>query len=596
MSKLFTNFFKTFVADKLKNSNTSNMIVLGRHISFADELNPPTAENKTVDVYTGVYDNAIVGMMLQPSNVQFMIPRVDWSTGAYNAYRHDSANGSYVGVRGGTSYDVFKCLANTNGWAQANSTVPPAYQFGADDIYETSDGYRWKYMYSISLEDYANFATADYIPVFSDATVKANAVDGSIDFVSVVFPGSSYNTVTGGSIQAAAVGGNTYQHVIESTPSYWPAASTSSGFYNGATIKITSGPGAGELRTITDYTVSGSVRTIGIDSPFTTVSTTSTYEIMPKVVLVGSGTGFEGRALVNTAASNSIYKVDIVNHGSGYYYATATIQGNTGGVSNTATILPMIGPKGGHGYDPITELGGKYLCFATTIDSTELTANTKSINTNDFRTVSLINSPLLANVMLTITSLTGVGFSVGETITQAGTGATGKVVSETDTTLYLTNVSGSFLVEPVAAGTQYAVTGGSSLTTAEVVAVYNNGSAALTANVDYVNMTTRVSIDTNTGTFGPDDMVSVYDTSNNNVANATVYFANTSQVWLTNMRGTITGGVSQRISSNSVSANVATVTPPDILYGSGKVHMVDNILPINRMIGQTETIKVIIEF
>ena len=595
MAKLFTNYFKTDAISKLI-ANANFFITLGRHTPFVDEMSPPQPENKTVDVYTGVYDYAIVGKSVQAADIKNMIPRVDWTVGNYDAYRHDSANVSYVGTRGGTSYDVFKCLGNTSGAYGTTSSVPPTYQAGADDIYETSDGYRWKYMYSIPNATFTKFATTEYIPVYHDATVRSNATNGSIDYIDVGYPGSNYNTVTGGTIQVASVGGNTYQHVIETTPALWPAASAAGGFYVGASIKITAGPGAGEMRTITDYTVSGSIRTIGIDTPFSTITAASVYEIMPKVVLVGSGAGFVGRALVNTAASNSIYKIDIVSPGLGYVRATATVQGNTGGVANSATITPIIGPERGHGYDPINELGGKYLCFSASFDSTATTANTKSLNVNDFRSISLINAPSFANVYMTLTNSSAVLFTIGEKVTQSNTGAYGTVVARTAGSVTLTNVLGSFLPEPAGNGSEYPLVGASSAATADVVAVYNNGSQSLTANVEYANMTTRVDINTLTGTFNLDDSVSIYTSGNTNTANATVYFANTSQLWLTNVQGTITGGISQRISSSLASANVVTVTPSDIVYGSGTVYAVDNISPINRVTGQTETIKIIIEF
>lgn len=608
MAKLITQSFKSHIVERLTSSNSSLFIVLGKHVPFTTEASPPALTQTTYDTYQYVYDNAITAKSIvlynsaspntTTSDIQYMIPRVDWTSNTgYAAYRHNSANVSYVGVFGPAGYEVFKCLSNNDGLAQVRSTAAPslASTSVSDDIYNTADGYQWKYMYSVPTAVFVKFATDAYIPVYHDSGVRTNANDGGIEYIEVSHAGSNYNATTGGTLQAVNIGGNTSIHQIETTPGggYADAAPTN-GFYTGSAIKITSGLGAGEMRTIVNYTVSGSVRTITIDSPFSSVSTSSQYEISPKVVVAGDGSGFVGRALVNTASTNTVYAIEIVQPGSGYRHATATLQGNTSGTSNTATLNVVLSPPGGHGYSPIDELNGKYLCFTTKFDASQITSNTKMLDTNDFRTISIIKAPLLANVHMTLTNVLGT-YTIGETVTQTGTGATGTVVNRTATTLTLTSVSGNFLPEPAAVGSQYTVTGGSSLATSEVVNVYNNGSAALTANVDYVNMTTRVALGSLTGSFQQDEPVTLY-ASNTAVSNGVVYFANTTQVWLTNVVGATSTATSMTGSLSGASATVSSSTPQDILYGSGKVLYAENISPINRSTGQTETVKVIIEF
>lgn len=609
MAKLITNSFRAHAIDRLVTSNSALYIVLGNHIPFASDLAPPTLTNTTIDAYTGIHDNAIVAKAVVPyntsspntstSDVQYMIPRIDWSSNTgYTAYRDNSANVGYVGVFGPVSYDVFKCLSNNDGLTQARSTYAPSLVATAagDDIYNTADGYQWKYMYSVPLATFTKFATQSYVPVFHDSEVRSYANDGGIEYISISYAGSNYNAVTGGTIQAASLGGNNYIHQIETVPGSYAEASTNNGFYVGSAIKITSGPGAGEMRTIVGYTVSGALRFITIDSPFSVITTLSSYEISPKVIVAGDGSGFVGRALVNTASSNSIYAIEIVQPGTGYRHASVTLQGNTAGVTNTAIASAVISPPGGHGYNPIEELGGNYLCLTATFDSTDATAANKIIANNDFRTISVVKAPLLANVQLNLTNVLGT-YSVGETVTQTGTGATGTVVTRTSTQLNLTNVLGSFLPEPVAVGSQYPVVGASSLATSDVVTVYNNGSIALTSNTDYANLTTRLSISAVSGSFQQDEPVGMF-TGTSRTANGNVFFANSTQVWLTNVVGSVVGGSVMTIvgGSSNAAATITTATPRDLVYGSGKVLYAENNSPINRSTGQTETVKVIIEF
>jgi hypothetical protein len=609
MSKLITHSFKAYVAERIASSNSSLFIALGNHIPFTNESSPPTLEQTTNDTFTYIHDNAIVAKSLNLYNaaspntttadVQYMIPRIDWSSNTgYTAYRHTSANVGYVGVFGASGYEVFKCLSNNDGLNQIRSQYAPslASTSASDDIYNTADGYQWKYMYSIPTAVFSKFATESYIPVYHDADVRTYANDGGIEYIDVSYAGSHYNATTGGTFQAVNIGGNNYIHQIETNPSGYADASSYGSFYNGSAIKIISGLGAGEMRTIVSYTVAGAVRSVVLDSPFSSVSTSSQYEISPKVVVTGDGSGFVGRALVNTASTNTVYAIEIIQPGSGYRHATATLQGNTSGTTNTATVNVILSPPGGHGYNPIEELGGRYLCLTTSFNVADATANTKLINVNDFRTISVIKSPLLANVSMTLTNVLGT-YSVGETVTQSGTLATGTVVSRTATTIKLTNVAGSFLPEPATPGSQYTLTGATSLATADVVDVYNNGSNALTANVDYVNLTTRVSIGSVTGTFQQDEPVVLY-TGSTASSTGKIYHANTSQLWLTNVVGPVTDNSTMTISGtlSGASATITTMLPRDLVNYTGKVLYEENISPINRSTGQTETVKVIIEF
>lgn len=588
MAKLFTTNFKAYTIEKFISSDPMFYMFLGKHTPFPNDSIPPTPTDSVVDTYITGYGEAFAAKAIAPTDVSFMVPRNDWvSNTGYTAYRESSGtlygNNFYVSVATNSGYSVFKCLSN-NGVKSVyapdvNATSP------TDDIYQTMDGYQWKLMYSIPTATFDKFATRDFIPVFANTEVKAAAVDGAIDYIDVSYGGSNYDGYTNGTFQSVQVSGNTRVYVIDAS------ASSNANFYIGSAIKITSGTGDGQLRVITDYQVSGSTRTIVVDQPFSPApTTTSTYDISPHVVVTGGGTGFQGRALVNAAASNSIYRVDVVNRGSGYYYGSAVAVGNTGGLTNTAVLSIVVGPKGGHGYDPVKELGSKYLCMTTTFDTTDVTANTKVIDANEFRRVGVLVNPLLANVHLSYTGATNI-FTLGDKITQANTGAYGTLVADDGVTLSLANVSGSFL--PGNNSVNY-IRGqtGINPTLAEVSSVYNNGSQAMTANVSYVNLTTRAHISGISGTFLEDEVVTL--TGNTSTSNAYVYFANTTQVWMTSFRGTT--GTTITGTTSGATASIVSVSPSDFVYGSGNILYLENISPINKAAGQTETKKVIIEF
>jgi hypothetical protein len=198
----------------------------------------------------------------------------------------------------------------------------------------------------------------------------------------------------------------------------------------------------------------------------------------------------------------------------------------------------------------------------------------------------------LANVHLTYTGATGL-FTVGETVTQSNTQATGVVVEDTGLKIAVTSVNGSFL--PGNSSYNY-ITGSVGVTpiTATVTQVNNNGSAPLTAPTDYVNLTTRATLGSMSGTFVLDEIVTM--TGNVSTSNATVYYANSSTVWLTNVRGNVSNTSTIQSISTGAYGVANSVLRPDIIRGSGKILYMENISPINKLAGQTETVKAIIEF
>jgi hypothetical protein len=586
MSKIFTTKFRTAVVGRIITSNPIFYMFLGKSQPFIDDLNAPDPTDRVSETYTGAYDSMIAAKSIASTDMSPMIPRIDWQSGVgYKAYRHDSGslygNNFYVSVDSGSGHDVFKCLSNNGTLStvapDATSTSP------SDDIYETSDGYQWKYMYTVPNAVFTKFASEDFIPVFANAAVVGNAVSGAIDYTQVTYGGSNYDAHTNGTIQATSVGGNSLLYVIESS------ASSNANFYNGSAIKITTGTGAGQQRTVAGYLVSGSTRTIVLDRPFDLSPTiSSTYEITPNVLVIGNGNNFQARALVNSAASNSVYKIEITNRGSGYTTASLYFAGNTGGVSNAASAEAIIGPKGGHGSDPINELGGRYLCITTTFNTSDAEANNKVLDTSEFRSIGIISNPSMANIQLSYTSSTG-SFINGETITQATTNATGKVVTSTANTVTLTNVTRHFRTGN--SSVNYIV-GANSGISAEVVAVRNNNSANLTANVSYACQLTKLNISSLSGSFVSNETVTM--TGNTATSNAIVYFANTSQVWLTHVKGAV--GTDVMSPTTGSTAPIDSVVYPDIIYGSGDIMYMENFSPINKAQGQTESIKAIIEF
>ena len=106
------------------------------------------------------------------------------------------------------------------------------------------------------------------------------------------------------------------------------------------------------------------------------------------VSIVGDGQYANAYAVLNTT-SNTVQSIVVDNLGYGYRYAQISLLSSVGA---GATAKALISPPGGHGSDPLCELGGSYLMFDIQLKNTEDGVLTTH---NDYRQIALIEDPLL---------------------------------------------------------------------------------------------------------------------------------------------------------------------------------------------------------
>lgn len=130
------------------------------------------------------------------------------------------------------------------------------------------------------------------------------------------------------------------------------------------------------------------------------------------VTVTGDGVGATATASINTVSS-MVSNVTVTNYGSDYTHAVVSISGGGG---TGATAKAIISPPGGHGSNPLYELGGFRVMVNAKIRNSEDGVLPIS---NDFRQVGIIKDPYL----LDSTQLaTNTAFFQGQTITTAGAG------------------------------------------------------------------------------------------------------------------------------------------------------------------------------
>ena len=150
------------------------------------------------------FDDLLAAKRVTSSDVSYVIPRRNWTTGTvYDYYRHDygnritgttttqTANSGASTIWDATFYvltednNVYKCLDNNS---NASSTVKPTGT--STSILTTGDGYKWKYMYTLSASQQTNFLSTDFMAVATDSTVSSAATDGAINIVKIKTAGS----------------------------------------------------------------------------------------------------------------------------------------------------------------------------------------------------------------------------------------------------------------------------------------------------------------------------------------------------------------------------------------------------------------------
>ena len=334
---------------------------------------------------------------INPEDVSHVTLRVDWVPGTvYSMYRDTDINlydrPFYVMTN---DYNVYKCLFNNEG---AASTVKPS---GFSTLpFTTSDGYTWKYMYTISLGDASKFLTKVHMPVktlnLTDGSIESDrqlavqqaAVNGSIEIVEVDDSGVEYLQVTNGVVDAGG------KFSIRLSGGSGVDASPLDNIYNGSSVYIISGTGSGQLRRVIDY--SGSTKTLFVNTAFATVpNTDSRVIISPTVTIIGDGIGAKAYSRVDS--NGGVANVSIIDSGSNYTRAEALITANVV-YGSGATANVIISPVGGHGSDPVRELGGDKVALNVQFASQEgVSANGNGYipSNTEFRTISILRDPIL---------------------------------------------------------------------------------------------------------------------------------------------------------------------------------------------------------
>ena len=418
--KFRTHNAKQFIED-FSESGQSNYVFIGRPHAWSDDTSPPAPANSELEEIQA-YEDMIALKKVSSTDISHGIVRYNWTTGTkYDEWRHNYSSSNTTNVTNVSNfYDgrgyiitdefkVYKCLkTGMSGGSTVNSTVKPTHT----SIAVESDGYMWKFMYSVIASDVIKFVTNDFIPVKTLGAKSAVAGSGT---------NGGYGTTAtdDGSaqwdVENGAVDGAIYHYVV---------TAAGSGYNNGSTTTFTldvnvEGDGSGAIATLSF--ASGALSSV-------VFKTTSSY-----------GTGYK-RASFPTLNS--------------------AISGLTAG--SGASITPIISPINGHGANPIEELGGNYCIVNSRLEFGEGSGDFPV--DNDFRRIGLIKNPvqssdsaiatgssMTATNQLTVASDTNISVddiltdAASESATTAKVRVVSKKGSNVITTLPMVNSGGEYV-------------------------------------------------------------------------------------------------------------------------------------------------------
>tara|TARA_Y100001938_G_scaffold136174_1_gene198701 strand:+ start:4337 stop:5875 length:1539 start_codon:yes stop_codon:yes gene_type:complete len=190
------------------NASNSFYVFIGlpNATEVATDWNTSTpAPTDNFDQHDNIYDTLISAKKINSTDVLRVIRKITWTSGTiYEMYRHDYSvsnltpqtsasnlyNANYYVMN--SDFRVYECIYNGASPSNSGKGIVSLDEPVHTDLEPRleSDGYLWKYLYTIKPSDIVKFDSAEYIPVPSDwatntdvADVRNNAVDGKIETV-----------------------------------------------------------------------------------------------------------------------------------------------------------------------------------------------------------------------------------------------------------------------------------------------------------------------------------------------------------------------------------------------------------------------------
>ena len=482
----------------IRNNNDYFHFAVGKTTAWTDDTAPETPIDS--DNYISAFRRSIMfTQRIDSADICMLSKRLNWTSGTvYDEYddAYSSTNKAYSGAESladanffilTSEFKVYKCISNNS---NALSTVEPSSTGTA--VFELSDGYNWKYMFTVSASDQNKFLDADFIPVRKLTGNPTHDVTGEVDSISISAGGSGYTSAptvviagdgTGASATASISAGAVSSVTINTSGSGYSFAFVSFVGGGGANAEGTVNLGDADSLPAGQSAVEGAAINGTLDRVVVTNAGQDYAQGDAVVSVTGDGTGAEASAYVNSA-TGAITEIRVTNPGSGYSYANITIT-NTAAPGTNATARAIISPQGGHGSNATRELFASNLGITVNFSDND---NKDLILGNDFRQLALMKN-LKSPAGATYTANTATGCHI---INVASTSLAKNAVDD----IITTNDGGSFQV------IQIDSTNNNIYLTAEIPLISNSSTLTNTTKSESnlsINSVTNPEIDNATG-------------------------------------------------------------------------------------------------
>ena len=593
MARLVTTRFKIhnaeqFIESLSETSATNLYLFIGKVQEWDDENSPPAPDESVANTTYDYWGKMIAAKKVTPADVKHVILRRNWeSNTSYTAYSHTNsdiyANNFYVVT---DQLNVYKCLQNN--LSNGASTIEPTGTGTA--VIETADGYKWKYMYTISSQDTLKFVTSEYVSVQRNVdsrqeAVEDAAIDGQIDIINKTSNGDFKVNFTTAPTNAL---GDAQDFISGETL----VGGTSNQFgtlvsFTSSSNTLTYSPSTGNVK----FTNGEVVRGQSSNARATiSVEPVSTYEFDTGIFAsVTNSTVMQ----LSTSANNS---VDGLYVNSTIFIVNNAGQGEQTIVTQYDALLRRVTVSPAFAITPTTSSGYE-LAPSITLngDGTAFKARTKGNSTHGVTDVAV--------------TAKGSGFSIAAPSIFAnsshGTGATAETI-----------------IGPVGGHGKNAIEelGGNRLIID--VRISGNESGYFTTSNDFrqvglvrdplqsanslaffteslADQSTTLTVGGVTGSFQADEKVFIGTSLANSTANGVVVdFLNNNTLRINEVKGTFADGNvvtgSNSSSTGTISAN--GVNQPDMKPYSGDVLYIENRSKITRLQNQVEDFKIVLEY
>jgi hypothetical protein len=113
------------------------------------------------------------------------------------------------------------------------------------------------------------------------------------------------------------------------------------------------------------------------------------------ITITGSGNTIQATANVGTVTNGVIQDITIYNSGANYTSANVIISTSGANTGTGAIAIAPVSPIGGHGFDPVSELGCNHVMYAVEFNGTETLNGVDYIPTDiDYRQIGLLINPM----------------------------------------------------------------------------------------------------------------------------------------------------------------------------------------------------------